>query len=354
MFGRLLQQHNIACTIYDADEDRNSRNQGGTLDLHPKSGQRAIKEAGLWDEFVKYARPEGECEKLVKYDGTVMWDENVMTDFERPKDGGKPEIDRVRLRQILLDSLPPSMIKWNCKVARVEADPRQHANYTIHFADGSKESYFDLVVGADGAWSKVRPLVTDTKPYYAGVQMVDLWATKVSEKHQWLSDYVGKGSVFMFDDGRAIIAQRNGGDLIRVYACIRQPEDFKDSCGIDWSDKVGARQALVDGYFSDCSKDLQQVILEASDELTVRPLHMLPVGIRWETVPGVTLIGDAAHLMTPAGAVGVNTALTDAFLLARALVSKKDSFFAKALSDRQNIAAAIKEYEAQMFDNAKE
>lgn len=96
------------------------RNQGGTLDLHPRAGQRALQEAGLIDEFKKYSRPEGEAMKLIKYDGSVLWDENVMGNV-RPKDlSDRPEIDRVKLRDILLDSLEEGIVNWGRKVMRVE------------------------------------------------------------------------------------------------------------------------------------------------------------------------------------------------------------------------------------------
>jgi 2-polyprenyl-6-methoxyphenol hydroxylase-like FAD-dependent oxidoreductase len=66
--ARLLQQNQILCTIYESEVRRDVRNQGGTLDLHRKAGQLALKEAGLLDQFRKHARPEGECAKILKYD----------------------------------------------------------------------------------------------------------------------------------------------------------------------------------------------------------------------------------------------------------------------------------------------
>lgn len=42
--ARLLQQNGISVTVYEAEPDRYSRNQGGSLDLHPKYGQLALRE----------------------------------------------------------------------------------------------------------------------------------------------------------------------------------------------------------------------------------------------------------------------------------------------------------------------
>lgn len=235
--ARLLQQNQFNCTIYESEVDRYVRNQGGTLDLHTKTGQLALKEAGLLEEFKKYARPEGECMKLVKHDGTVLWDENETGNSNRvAEDSDRPEIDRVRLRDILLDSLQPGTIKWNRKLLRVDADTKTRGisgdreTYTLHFTDGSVEKDIDLLVGADGAWSKVRPLLTDEQPFYSGITCIELWSLGVDEKNPWLSRYVGKGSCFMFDEGRALLCQRNGeqNGSVRTYACVRMPEKWAE------------------------------------------------------------------------------------------------------------------------------
>ena len=325
------------------------------MDLHPKAGQRALKEAGLFEDFKRHARPEDQSLKLVKYTGEVLWDESEPGNARPEEYDDRPEIDRVKLREILLDSIEPRTIKWNHKVSKIEADPNAKGKHTIFFANGTQEKDFDLVIGADGAWSKVRPLVSDVQPHYSGITAAELWAGNVRESHPWLSEYVRVGSTFMFDEGRALMCQRNGNDSIRVYACVRRPETWKDNeSGIDWSDHDSVRKVMAEEYFADCGADIKLAILQSTDECIGRKLYELPVDHTWTHRPGVTLLGDAAHLMTPFAGVGVNLAMLDALKLAEQLIAKKNGLIAKAFSHERNIDVAVKAYEKEMFGRSRE
>ncbi|GLI72760.1 hypothetical protein PoHVEF18_000942 [Penicillium ochrochloron] len=360
LLARLLQVNSIPCTIYEAEASPDVRNQGGTLDLHPRAGQAALKAAGLFDEFRKHSRPEGEAMKLIKPDGSILWDDNktiASQATQRQVDGegrDRPEIDRVKLRDILLSSLEEGTVKWGKKLMRVEPDPSTRGKHTIVFADFTTDTSIDLLIGADGAWSKVRPLLTHEIPFYSGITTIELWALDVDAQDPWLSDYIRKGSCFMFDEGRALQCQRQGTGAVRAYASLRVPEGWLDDCGIDFSNAQGTtRQEMIDKYWSDCSADVKRVILSAKNELIPRKLYMLPVGIQWKSKLGATLLGDAAHLMTPFAGVGVNVALADAMDLAKAIVKRKESVVAKARSDAHNIGAAVEEYEKGMFERGR-
>jgi 2-polyprenyl-6-methoxyphenol hydroxylase-like FAD-dependent oxidoreductase len=345
----LLNHHSIPFSIYEASPG--IRHQGGSLDLHPATGQQALREAGLWEEFVKYARPEADVLRLVEpATGEVVWDENEENaNGEGRGDGGRPEIDRARLVQILHESLPEGTIQFNRKLLRAEASPSSitdNPQYDLHFADGTTETGINLLVGGDGAWSAVRRLLSDTKPQYSGISALEVWINDTAlPENAWAVNYVGAGSMFAFGEKLAVQAQRQGDGSLRTYASLEVPEDFLETCGIDWSDKNPAREAWVDKFFNHVSPDLQRLVKESRDEAVPRKLYELPVGWTWAHKAGVTLIGDAAHVMTPFAGVGVNVGMTDALVLAKEIK--------EVCEGRKRLDEGIKTYEAEMFPRAE-
>ncbi|KAF8466320.1 hypothetical protein BDZ91DRAFT_725064 [Kalaharituber pfeilii] len=359
--ANLLARQNIPFTIYEREKSARERSQGGTLDLHPSSGQLALRSAGLFAEFRKFARPEGDALKVVEPDGTVIWDEgdHGVEGPETPprsptlEESDRPEIDRVLLREILLDGLKHvpegSQVKWGKKTDGIRPDPKypeDEGKWEVVFTDGETVGGWDLVVGADGCKSRVRPWLTPVEPYYSGISMVELWALDVDERNPWLSSYVGMGSCFMFDKDRAILCQRNGNGSVRVYVSLRVPENWSETCGVDFRAGEKARRDLVDAWFSDCGADLKRVVIEAGDELVLRKLYMLPVGLTWEAKNGVTVIGDAAHLMTVFAGEGVNVGMGDALELSE--------WIAKWVAGQVDRDRAVRAYETAMFERAEE
>lgn len=156
-FARLLELNNIDYVVFERDTFENASKQlSGTLDLHKGSGQLALQEAGLFEQFQAKARYDTPF-KMADWQGNIL----LRLAEEGPSD--RPEIDRVDLRRILLDSLPEERIQWSSKVSSIERTSDEQM--AVSFADGRQEGPFRLVVAADGAWSKARSLVRAIEDY---------------------------------------------------------------------------------------------------------------------------------------------------------------------------------------------
>jgi 2-polyprenyl-6-methoxyphenol hydroxylase-like FAD-dependent oxidoreductase len=307
MLARLLLLRGLEPVVFERDRNAGDRPQGGSLDLHGDTGQRAMRLAGLEKEFRAAARPEDQGDRLYDQNGTLLFDRDGSGD-------NRPEIDRTALRNILLASLPPGMVRWDRRVDAIT--PRADGGYEV--LSGGAVEHFDVVVGADGAWSRVRPLLTDAKPRYEAVTLVELGFD--AKRHADVDALVGGGKMFAVGDNRVLIAQRNGHGHIRGYAGVRLVENAAREWMTEAPDHV---RAILFQVFAGWAPVLTGLI-ERGDFVAVRPLYALPIGHRWESRAGITLLGDAAHLMSPFSGEGVNLALADAADLADAIISGED------------------------------
>ncbi|HEY0262851.1 MAG TPA: FAD-dependent monooxygenase, partial [Chitinophagales bacterium] len=158
--ARLLQMQNADVKVYERDFSRNVRDQGSTLDLHEGTGLEAMKRAELLDEFYKHHRPDASKLRLIDRAFNIKFSD---FDFEKMTAETRPEIDRAPLRNILLDSLKPNTVVWDSNFASMQ---KEENGWRIHFKNGTN-AFADLVIAADGANSKIRPYLSDTKPIYS-------------------------------------------------------------------------------------------------------------------------------------------------------------------------------------------
>ena len=326
MLARLLQCRGVAVTLFERDAHAGERPQGGSLDLHPNTGQRAMRLAGLEQAFLAVARPEDQGERLYDQDGQLLFDRDGAGD-------DRPEVDRTALRQLLLDALVPGTVRWGNRIQSIEP-----VGLGYRVVTNSISEEFDIIVGADGAWSRVRALLSDVPLAYEGATMVELGFSTAEHPH--VDALVGGGKMIAVGDNRVLIAQRNGLGHIRGYAGLRLPE----AVARQWFDvSVDTLRARTLDAFAGWAPSLTHM-LDVGEVLGVRPLYALPIGYRWPTRPGVTLLGDAAHMMSPFSGEGVNLALADAADLADALAGSTGwdavEAYEKTIAARAAIAAA--------------
>lgn len=325
--ARILTINGFTASVFERERGPLERPQGGTLDLHVESGQLALKKAGLEDAFHTIARYEDQGSRLMDKHARLLFED------PSPAAGDRPEVDRTALRQILLDSLPADCVKWDVNVTEIRQ--ASATCWTLHQGD-KVHGPFDLVVGADGAWSKVRPLLSRYQPQYSGLTFIEFGIDDVDRRHPALATLVGQGKLDVSGDARLLVVQRNANAHLRGYGIFRVPTDWAAQ-QLDWSSPQATRQSLL-AQFEGWHPDILALLHASNERFVSRAIYALPVGHHWAHRPGLTLIGDAAHLMSPFGGEGVNAAMLDAAELARHLI------------ENSSCSEAVKAYETQMFD----
>lgn len=334
LLARLLQMRGADVNLYERDFDRTVRQQGATLDLHETSGLAALKKAGLLEPFYSNYRPNAGKTRVVDKDAVIYFDDHLS---EGKFNEQRPEIDRGPLRSLLIDSLDEGTILWDRQFVCME---KKGNGWEVHFKQGTAV-YADIVIGADGANSKIRSYLTDTKPIYSGVTIVEGNINNAAQHAPTLWKLVRGGKVFALENKQSIILSAKGDGSLSFYTGFKVPENWVHYCGIDFNN--------IEEVFNWFSKDFSNWNdtwheLFASDDLwfVARPQYHFAANQDWHSQPNLTIIGDAAHRMPPYAGEGANMAFQDACELADCLTS----------NNFPDLLSAINYYEKNMLSRA--
>lgn len=338
--ARLLQMKGALVKVYERDFDKNARVQGSPLDLHEDSGLAAIREAGLLKEF-KENFLSGADKTLILNEKAEIFYSDHETNLEENfgHEYFRPEIDRGSLRKILLESLEPETVVWDSHFISME---KQDEGWKLNFKN--RESvYADIVIGSDGTNSKIRPYITDIKPFYSGIVMLEGNIHQSKTKVPNIDSLINGGKIMAFGNEKNILMGQKGNGDLGFYASFKADENWASDSGLDFNNQSQILEWFKNNY-PEWSNIWYELFENAETPFVPRPIYCMPLDQTWETSSNLTIIGDAAHVMPPFAGEGANMAMLDALELSKYLTSE----------EYDSLAEAISEYEINMRKRASE
>lgn len=351
-----LRRDGIPVTVYERTEARTDWLEGYRIHITPH-GSRALHDClppAIWQRFLDsvsandggFGFTTEQLDDLLRFTGAEILRQDGPADAHYGA-------SRISLREVLLSDLD-DVVRLGKTFERYEIGP--DGRITAHFSDGTSATA-DILIGADGANSRVRQqLLPDA-------QRTDTGSLAVAGKHRLDGTDL---PCSLREDVNIVIPGSSGFLFTAVWQPDRKiiidesaPQDFllnNATAYILWGYADAASRFPADAETLS-GEVLQATVLDrtvgwapglreligGSDLATVNAVRVrsaTPVA-PWPT-GRVTLLGDAIHNMTPMAGIGANTALRDADLLRRQLVS--------VANGEVELLPALHEYEEQMRD----
>lgn len=300
-----LRRRSVEVTVVERAAD--PREIGAGITLWPNA-MRALRTLGLADAVIAAGAPALSGE-IRSRRGEVL-SRPTFDDLERRFGEQGVAIHRADLRRLLLAALDPSIVRLG---ARYVGSTEDGDAITVRLADGDRERA-DVLVGADGLRSTVRShLWGEMPPRYAGYTA---WRGVVTAA----SDDVGFES---WGRGERFGLVPIGTDRVYWFATANAPEGGRDA--------ADPRPELL-RRFGDWHRPIPAIIAATPAPAILRhDVSDRPPLSRWSK-GRVTLLGDAAHPMTPNLGQGACQAIEDAL--------------AASLDGASNVADALHAYDA--------
>lgn len=161
--------------------------------------------------------------------------------------------------------------------------------------------------------------------------------------HCTLEQLAGQGPLVICGRSKKIWIQRQGDSHYRMDFGWKGPADFPAG-ELDLSDEDAVKNFLLrEEYFGGHGPVIHEIIRNSTGPFRTWPLYYFPMeSLNWKTVPGVALVGDAAHVTTPFVGDGVNCAMRNALVLAQ------------KIKEQGITTEAVAAYEQEMFPYAQD
>ena len=342
--ARLLQLKGANVKLYERDLNKDARVQGSPLDMHEESGAAALRKANLTAGFKKNVRIGADKKIIINEHAAIIFsDHQTQPNEDLGDEHARPEIDRGALRKIFLESLQADTVVWDSHFMSME---KQNDGWLLQFKNGSS-AYADLVIAADGANSKIRPYVTNIKAFYSGVTMVEINVNDAEKAIPHIYALLNGGKVMAFGNGKCILGGQKGVGGLGFYASFKPAENWASDSGLNYADKAEMLAWFKEEY-SEWSSIWYALFENMTTPVIPRPIYCMPLDQTWQSLPNLTLLGDAAHVMPPFAGEGANTSMFDALELSECLTTGKyhtleQAIAAYEVSMRKRAAKAAKQ-----------
>ncbi|MFB9077509.1 FAD-dependent monooxygenase [Flavobacterium procerum] len=340
---------NIPFTLFERDQNFEARSQGYGLTLQQAS--KAIEGFGIFslqDGVVSTRHVVHTMEgKIIGEWGIRKW---IQSDAEKYEKRTNIHIARQLLRLQLLKQLGGSkFVQWGHQLVDFKESENQGLELTFQTKNGMKKTKADLVVGADGIRSSVRrQLIGDEATPLRYLDCIVILGICPLEALKDIDDsLLDSATVFQTANGNErIYIMPYTADSVMWQLSFPMPEEEAKALSV-----LGTKALKEEACRRiQWHKPIPQ-ILEATQESEISgyPVYdrELLTSEMLQKGNSVTLIGDAAHPMSPFKGQGANQALLDALLLARAIsLGCRSSSEWKKIGLREKV---LNEFEVEML-----